>query len=120
GRHPRTPAAIDALDAGDRVAVAVGGTEIGRVAGGVGDRAGWRGLRSVDAAGEAGGVLGGQQLVERRLDGARVGAPALTVGEGELLDLDHEVHQIGRAEPHRGDVEMLEDFELLEYDEAGR
>ena len=50
----------------------------------------------------------------------RVGAPALAVGEGELLCLDHDVDRIGRQQSHRGEVEILEDLELLEQHEAGR
>ena len=46
--------------------------------------------------GETGGIVGRQQFCERRLERTRVGGPALAVGEGELLGLDHEVDHVGR------------------------
>ena len=115
-----TEAAVDALHAGNGIALAIGGAEIGRVAGGEGHRAGRRRAPQVDAPGELRGIVGGQQLCERRFDRMRVGAPALAVGEGELLRLDHDMHRVGRQEAHARKIEMLEDFQLLEQHEAGR
>ena len=74
----------------------------------------------VDLPGELCGVVGGEQLRERRFDRARVGAPALTVGEGELFRLDHDMDRIGRQEAHARKIEMFEDFQLFEQYEAGR
>jgi hypothetical protein len=61
-----------------------------------------------------------QQFRQRRSERARVGGPALAVGEGEPLGFDHDVDGVSRQKAHRGEIEVLEDLQLLEQHEAGR
>ena len=118
GGHARAPGAVDALDAGDGVALAVGGAEIGRVARRIGDGADRRSTLPIDTGSEPGGVIRRQQFGEGRVamnffKRARVGAPALAIGESELFRLDQHMHEIGRAEPHGFQIEMFDDLQLL-------
>ena len=78
------------------------------------------GAAHVDLRGEPGGVFGRQQAVERRLERARVGGPALAVGESELFRLDQHMHQIGRQQPHGGEIELLDDLQFFEQHKARR
>src|SRR5215472_10394090 len=73
GDNPRTKTADDALHPRDRIALAVGGAEIGRVARGRGDPSGWFGTPQVDAGGKPCGILWRQQFSERRSDRAWIG-----------------------------------------------
>ncbi|MBI2983459.1 MAG: gamma-glutamyltransferase, partial [Chloroflexi bacterium] len=50
------------------------------------------------------------------VDVARVAGERVAVGERELLDLDHRVHQLGAAPPHRHEVQPVRDRDLLEQD----
>ena len=120
GDNARSEGAVDALDAGDGVALAVDDREVCGLAA---CRQCWRRRRrslEVDPGRLGSRVVGREQLLERRLERPRVGAPALAVGEGELLRLDQHVQRVGAQQAHPGQVEVLGDGQLLEQHEADR
>ena len=55
-------------------------------------------------------------VVERDVDEVGVAVPGLAVGEGELRALGHRVHVLGERLPERGEVEALEQAQLLQED----
>src|SRR5215467_12506003 len=95
GDNPRTKTAVDALHPRDRIALAVGGAEIGRITRGRGYLLGCVGTPHVDAGGKPCSILWRQQFFERRRDRARIGGPAFAIGKGELFGLDHDMHRVG-------------------------
>ena len=116
---------------GDHVAVAVGGRDVNRArtpwtrvgCGTVAQRAHrnriagpliHRGVRGIDKLAANRGVAIAQQPVERNVDEFRIAVVRLAIGERELGGLDDGVDVVGGVVAHRGEVEALEQLELLQ------
>ena len=122
GDDAGTKAAVDALHAGDGVAVAIGGAEIGRVAGGSGAMAPVGAARRMSMpAGEPRGVVGGQQLARAALRRERGSAPQRSrSAKASFFASTMTCTASADSRPIAGEIEMLEDLQLLEQYEAGR
>ena len=109
------------MDQRGRVALAIDGGDVDRVAGQAavgGDAVPRQGAGRVHQGAPLVGIGLGDQPLHRHVGEARVGEMAVAVVIGELLGLHHQMHVVGAEERLAVQVERLEQVQHLEHGEA--
>src|SRR6187399_3707751 len=114
GDHARAKRVRQAVDEGNRVAVAIGYCKIARVAGMFRHQrtVGPARAAAIDFSAAEGGVLLGDQCIQRPLYERRVARVAVAIGKRELLRFDEKMNALGTERRELPDVETFDDVEL--------